>query len=424
MTTNSARLFTTVGLLVLTLVLWSCTAATGGAGATDAGAGAASAPSSARRGAVPSSSTATADQANFGPRDRMLWWTPEQQVAGYRNIEKLYDTRRIEAGGEPYPLPSAPRDFSRVTYELDGAVHSLDDYVRDKRVAGLIVVKDGKILLERYELGNDEHSRWISFSIAKSVVSMLIGAAIADGYIGSVEEPITRYLPQLAGGGYDGVSIKNVLQMASGIRWNEDYADPSSNVARTPRGNLALLRYMSALPREVAPGEKFNYNTGETHLAGALLRAAIGNNLSTYLSHKIWRPFGMESDATWMLHEPAGGETGGCCIQATLRDYARLGVFAMNGGVLRDGTRVLPENWMAESTAPSKGSAGYGYLWWLRDNGTYAGIGIFGQFLYIDPQSKTVIVTHSAWPTAVGRELSRHRGALVEALAAAARAST
>jgi CubicO group peptidase (beta-lactamase class C family) len=284
------------------------------------------------------------------------------------------------------------------------------------------VVKDGRILLERYTLGNDEDSRWISFSIAKSVVSMLIGAALQDGYIGSVAEPITRYLPALAGAAYDGVAIRDVLQMASGVAWNEDYADPQSDVGRTPRGNLALLRYMSEHTRAAAPGETFNYNTGETHLAGALLRAAIGNNLATYLEHKIWQPFGMESDATWMLHEPSGGETGGCCISATLRDYARIGIFAMNGGILRDGTRVLPEGWMAESTAPSKGSAGYGYLWWLRDGGAYAGLGIFGQLLWIDPQSKIVIVTHSAWPTAVGRELSQHRWAFVEALAEAARA--
>jgi CubicO group peptidase (beta-lactamase class C family) len=351
----------------------------------------------------------------------MLFWTPEQQVAGYRNIAKLYDTRAIHAGGRPYPLEPAPRDFSDVVYQIDGVTYTLDQHLRDQRVAGLLVVEDGRILLERYSLGNDERSRWISFSIAKSVVSILIGAAIADGYIGSVDEPITRYLPALAGGGYDGVSIRNVLQMASGVAWNEDYADPESDVARTPRGNLALLRYMSARPRELLPGEKFNYNTGETHLAGALLRSAIGNNLSTYLTHQIWRPFGMESDAEWMLHEPGGGETGGCCIMATLRDYARIGLFAMNGGVLPDGTRVLPDGWMAESTAPSKGSAGYGYLWWLRDGGAYAGIGIFGQLLWIDPQSKLVIVTHSAWPKATDRELSRHRWALVEALAAAAR---
>jgi CubicO group peptidase (beta-lactamase class C family) len=256
------------------------------------------------------------------------------------------------------------------------------------------------------------------------VVSMLIGAAIADGYINSVDDPVTRYLPLLAGGSYDAVSVKNVLQMASGVKWNEDYADPKSDVASTPPGNLPLLRYMSARPRETTPGEKFNYNTGETNLAGALLRSAIGNNLATYLSHKIWRPFGMEKDADWMLHEPAGGEVGGCCIMATLRDYARIGIFAMNGGVLRDGTRVLPENWMADSVAPSKGSAGYGYYWWLRDNGTYAGVGIFGQMVWIDPKSKIVIVTHSAWPKATDRELSLHRGLLIEALAAAARDQT
>ena len=369
----------------------------------------------------PGGATGRDVDAALPPRTGMLFWSPEHQVAGYRNTDRIFDTRTIHAGGEPHPLVPAPRDFSGVTYELDGATYTLDDYLRDKRVAGLLVVKDGKILLERYTLGNDENSRWISFSIAKSVVSMLIGAAIADGYIGSVDEPVTRYLPLLAGSGYEGVSIRNVLQMASGVAWNEDYADPKSNVASTPPGNLALVQYMSQRPREATPGETFNYNTGETNLAGALLRAAIGNNLSTYLEREIWQPFGMESDATWMLHEAGGGELGGCCISATLRDYARIGIFAMGGGVLRDGTRVLPEGWMAESTAPSKGSEGYGYLWWLRDDGAYAGIGIFGQLLWMDPQSKIVIVTHSAWPTAVGRELNRHRWAFVGALAAAAR---
>ena len=414
-------------LLVAVLGTWVLGLLLGGCAGTPAPATAdASVAGEARNGRSPSGRTprragASRDEESFGPRTGMLFWTPEQQVAGYRNTERIFDTRAIASGGRPYPLVSAPRDFSSVTYELDGVAYTLDDHVRDHRVAGLLVVEDGKILLERYSLGNDENSRWISFSIAKSVVSMLIGAAIADGYIASVDEPITRYLPLLAGGEYDGVSIRNVLQMASGVAWNEDYADPASDVARTPRGNLALLRYMSARPRAAAPGETFNYNTGETHLAGALLRAAIGNNLSTYLTHKIWQPFGMETDATWMLHEPGGGETGGCCISATLRDYARIGIFAMNGGVLPDGTRVLPEGWMTESTAPSKGSRGYGYLWWLRDGGAYAGIGIFGQLLWIDPQSKIVIVTHGAWPKATDRELSRHRWALVDALAAAVR---
>ena len=373
----------------------------------------------------PSATTTSrnADSENYGPADQFLFWTPEQQVAGYRNTNEIFQARTVEAGGSAFPLVSTLRDFSHVTYEVDGNEYTIDDYVTDKRVAGLLVVKNGEIVLERYALGNDRSSRWISFSIAKSVVSMLIGAAILDGYIESVDEPVTKYLPQLAGGGYDGVSIRNVLQMSSGVAWNEDYADPKSDVNNTP-GGLALYDYMRDLEREGKPGEKFNYNTGETNLAGAILRSALGNNLSTYLQNKIWQPFGMESDATWMLSEPGGGELGGCCISATLRDYARIGLFAMRDGVLPDGTRVLPEGWMAKSTTPSRGFDGYGYLWWLRGGGSYAGIGIFGQLVFIDPASKIVIVTHSAWPTAVGRELGKHRWAFVGALADAARGLT
>lgn len=365
--------------------------------------------------------SANPDAENFGSRDEILFWTPEQQVAGYRNIDQLSSVRWFRASEEPYPLPPALQDLSSVAYEIEGESHTVEDYIRDRRVAGLLVVKDDQVIFERYGLGNDENSRWISFSIAKSVVSMLYGAAIVDGYIASVEDPVTKYLPLLAGGGYDGVSIRNVLQMASGVAWNEDYADPESDVATLPGPLVEQARYMAALEREQPAGERFNYNTGETNMAGAVLRAAIGNNLSTYLEHKIWGPFGMEADATWVLHEPAGGELGGCCISATLRDYARIGLFAMNDGVLRDGTRVLPEGWMAESVSPSSGADFYGYLWWLKEGSGYAGRGIFGQMLWMDPGANTVIVVHSAWPDATNREWSQHRSALVAALADAVR---
>ena len=361
------------------------------------------------------------DAGNFGTRDEILFWTPEQQVAGYRNIDQISNARWFKASDDPYPLTSAPQDLSSVTYEVEGQTLTVEDYIRDRRIAGLLMVKDDAVVFERYGLGNDENSRWISFSIAKSVVSMLYGAAIVDGYIGSVDDPVTKYLPLLSGGGYDGVTIQHVLRMASGVKWNEDYADRESDLATMPRGLVEQARYMAALEREHAAGEVFHYNTGETNMAGAVLRAAIGNNLSTYLEHKIWGPFGMEADATWVLHEPGGGELGGCCISATLRDYARIGIFAMNGGVLRDGTRVLPEGWMADSTSPSPGSDGYGYLWWLSGDGVYSGRGIFGQMLWMDPGSNTVIVVHSAWPDATNREWSRHRSAVVGALADAVR---
>ena len=202
--------------------------------------------------------------------------------------------------------------------------------------------------------------------------------------------------------------------MASGVAWNESYTDPNSDVARAGGVNgIALFDYLGDLSAATEPGIRFNYNTGETNLVGALLRAAIGNNASSYLAAKVWRPF-MEHPASWSIS--SGGELGGCCIHATLRDYARLGRFALRGGVLPDGTPTLPDGWILESTTGSKGNPGYGYLWWLWDTGAYAAIGIFGQLIWIDPRQDVVIVTHSAAPAATSGVQSTHRGALIEAL--------
>ena len=290
--------------------------------------------------------------------------------------------------------------------------------MRRGHVAGLIAVQDGQVVLERYAAGNDAASPWVSFSVAKSVVAMLAGAALLDGYIASVDEPVTAYLPRLKGSAYDNVTIENLLQMASGVQWNEDYADPGSDVNNMPFGLVGLYGMLAGKARVGAAGEVFNYNTAETNLVGALVRAAIGNNLATYLSHKVWQPFGMEADADWMTHGPGGGELGGCCINATLRDYARIGLFALSDGVLADGTRVLPEGWMQASTTASTGSDQYGYLWWLWPEGQYRALGIFGQTIAVYPDRNLVLATHGAAPTAVGGEPPRHREAFFAALVA------
>jgi len=330
----------------------------------------------------------------------VLFWQGREQVAGFRNIDRLQPVRWIRADQRLLELPRAERDLGDVTVEVDGATLTVNDYMRRQRTAGLLVIHDGRIVYERYGLGNDENTRWISFSVAKSVVSMLVGAAIHDGYIASVDEKFTAYLPRLADSSYQDSSIRDLLQMASGVAWNEDYTDPESDVAQASYETLALYESLRDKPREAPPGERFNYNTAETNLAGTLLRAAIGNNLATYLEQKIWQPFGMESDAHWQLTEPGGGEFGGCCISATLRDYGRLGLFALGGGVLSDGTRVLPEGWMAASTEPSKGFAGYGYFWWLHERGAYEAMGVFGQSIYVYPEHDVVIAQHSARPDA------------------------
>jgi len=341
------------------------------------------------------------DEMYLGAPERQLFWTPEQQVAGYRNLAKIYPSRHIAAVGAPLVLPYERKELGEVKIQYDGGVMTTDEYFERQSVAGLLVVKDGKIVYERYGLGNTESTVWGSYSVAKSVTSMLVGAAIQDGYIASVDEKVSDYLPRLKGSSYDESTLRDILQMSSGVRWDEDYADPASDINQSSWwSTLGSYEYLGNMPRESSPGEVFNYNTAETNLVGTLLRSAIGNNLATYLSEKIWRPFGMESDANWLLTEPGGGEWGGCCISATLRDYGRLGLFAMNNGRLADGTEVLPANWMAESTSPSKGHTGYGYLWWLHDDGNYSARGIFGQGIYINKKENVVIALHSARPVA------------------------
>ena len=336
------------------------------------------------------------DIKHLGQIGGLLFWTPEQQVAGYRNFDKIFPTRRISAGESPYELPRQIRDLGGVQIRYQDHELTTNEYFLQQNVAGLLVIKNGKIVYERYGLGNSEDSLWVSWSIAKSVSSLLVGAAIGEGYIKSVDEKVTDYLPRLKGSSYDQATIRNILQMSSGVQWNEDYADPESDVNSADWNTLALYEYLRNKPRDSEPGEVFNYNTAETNLVGTLLRSAIGNNLSTYLSEKIWQPFGMESDANWMLTEPGGGEAGGCCISATLRDYGRIGLFALSNGRLRDGTRMLPDNWMSDSTTPSKAYSGYGYLWWLDGGGVFKASGIFGQGIYIDPRENVVIVLHSA----------------------------
>ncbi len=356
------------------------------------------------------------DAEHFGDPDEFLFWKGKMKVAGFRNIQRLFPTRKIEAGGDVYPLKRNLKDLSDFTYRFKGKDRTIDDFIDLGDIVGLLVVRNDEILLERYAAGNDENSLWVSYSISKSVTSMLLGAAVRDGYINSVDERVSDYLPRLKGTPYEDATIKNLLQMSSGAAWNEDYADPKSDVNNTPGGIVNLINYLASKDRVATPGDKFNYNTGETNLTGAVVRAAIGNNLATYLTDKIWIPFGMESDANWLLEGPYQGELGGCCISATLRDYARLGIFALNGGELRNGRQVLAGNWMRDSTRPSKGFDGYGYLWWLFGDGVFGALGIFGQSIFVDPRNKTVVVTQSAWNTAVGEDYQDNRRLFIQAL--------
>jgi CubicO group peptidase (beta-lactamase class C family) len=215
-----------------------------------------------------------------------------------------------------------------------------------------------------------------------------------------VDDPVTDYLPRLKGSAYAQASLRNILQMASGVSWNEDYADPESDVNQVNWDTLSLQDFLGKQSRVAEPGTVFNYSTAESNLVGSLLRSAIGNNLSTYLEQKIWQPFGMEADAAWSLTESGGGEFGGCCISATLRDYARLGLFALGGGKLADGTPVLADGWMQDSVTPSPAAGYYGYQWWLMKDRVWRASGVFGQGIFVAPEACVVIALKCARPDA------------------------
>ena len=246
--------------------------------------------------------------------------------------------------------------------------------------------------------------------VAKSISSTLVGVAIKDGYIKSIDDPVTRYLPDLAGGAYDGVSVRNLLQMASGAKWDETYTDPRSDRRHMLELQLegkpgTVVAMMSKLPRAHEPGTAWNYSTGETHLVGALVQAAVGKPVSVYLSEKIWSKLGMEQDATWWVESPNGLEVGGSGFSATLRDYARFGQFVLNKGVI-DGESVVPDGWFEQAGSPKELNGkivNYGYMWWplgapagSPNEGAFTARGIFGQYVYVNPREHVVIAMWGA----------------------------
>lgn len=352
-----------------------------------------------------------------------LFQTQAQRRVVFANTDYFAPTNRLSASANPYPLVSAPQDFASVSYQIDGQQYPLSGLLASDALMGLAAVQDNQILFEYYAHDHSPESRWISFSVTKSISSMLIGAAIQDGYIRSIQDKVSDYLPRLAGSAYGESTIEDLLHMASGIAWNEDYEDPNSDVSIAGALNgIALTDYLAKLPKEAPSGEVFNYNTGEANLVGELLRAAIGTNAAPYLSAKVWQPFGMEHDATWLLDGPNGRETGGCCISASVRDYARLGLFALNDGVLPSGERVLPEGWIAASTTPFADEPEYGYMWWLLGEGHYMASGIFGQKIMVIPDKRLVIGVHSNAISAVDSDYARHLNAAMVAIAASVQA--
>ena len=351
----------------------------------------------------------------------VLTWNQAQREAGFAAMESIFLTRTVRAAAKPQPLPAGR---TLAAYAPGGALAAeLDRFVKDQKVAGVLVLHDGTLRLERYALTGGPKTRWHSFSVAKSMTSTLVGAALKDGHLKSLDDPVTRYIAGLRGSAYDDVTVKQLLTMTSGVRWNEDYTDLNSDVARmyaTPPdpGFDMTVSYVRKLPREAPPGTKWVYKTSETNLVGVLVAEAVKKPLADYLSEKIWRPYGMERDAEWMVDD-VGHEQGGCCLAMTLRDLGRFGQFILDGARI-GGTPIVPDTWLAEATRnqlpATAGGSSYGYQWWPRDDGTFEGRGIYGQTLHIDPKRRLVIAINSAAEAPTGRDIGRTRQAFIAAV--------
>jgi CubicO group peptidase (beta-lactamase class C family) len=342
---------------------------------------------------------------------------PDEEVRHLMHSDALLPSNRVAHGAHARPLPAATHALRDLHFTSGGKSYDLHDFLALDRVAGLLVLKDGRVAYEDYELGANPGTHWFSASVAKSITSTLVGASVQDKSIASLDDPISRYLPVMNKGAYAAVTIRQALQMASGVQWDEDYAKDSSDRRQLLNLQLAqkpgsMLQYMSERKRATAAGTLWHYNTGEAFVVGAAVEAATHKSLAQYLSEKVWKPWGMESDATWWAESPGGTGFGGGGMSATLRDYARFGLFAMNDGVI-NGQRVVPAGWFDEAGSRKKLGetwVDYGYFWWIPPQeqplhaGAFESVGIFGQYVYVNRREKVVIAVLGAQPKAEGME--------------------
>jgi CubicO group peptidase (beta-lactamase class C family) len=331
-------------------------------------------------------------------------------VYNFQHMDELFPSRTVRRGDRVFEFGRGACTLP-ASFRYAGRSYDTEAFLEATATTGLLIVRDDTILLERYALGHSAAGRHIAWSVSKSVVSALFGIAVAEGYIRDIAQPVTDYVPELVGSGYDGVSIKDVLQMSSGVRFDEDYGDPRSDINRMGRAlamGSTLLEFATTLTREREPGTRLHYVSIDTQVLGTILVRATGRSLAEFTSEKLWQPLGMESDAYWML-DGSGMEMAFGGLNATLRDYARFGRLYLDRGRW-EGRQIVPEEWVVASIRPdaphlmpgpkpgTSNEMGYGYQWWLpaAGDGEFMALGVYNQMIYVDPKHRLVIVKNSA----------------------------
>lgn len=365
--------------------------------------------------------------------ERRSWFYDEHtRVGSFSNLDTILPHNRIEKSATPSPLPRAGVEL-QLAYRFDNRLLGIDDFLARQRITGLAILKDGQLLVERYQYDRKPTHRFVSHSMAKSITSLAVGLALSEGKIASLDDTVSKYVPKLAGCAYGDTSIRNILRMASGVRFAETY-DGKDDLAKfgairaSEGSNAAICAFKD---RDAAQGSRFHYASSETVVLAALMQAVTKSTLSAYVSAKLWQPMGAEADATWITSRD-GLEIGSGSFNAVLRDYARLGILLANDGAI-NGRQVLPKDYVLEATtwrrqpeafAPRRATPyfGYGYQFWTYpgEKRRFALLGVYGQSIFVDPELKLVMVlTSVAKSASVGKEsLAGERDALWRGLVA------
>lgn len=316
------------------------------------------------------------------------------------NDHKKFPKRDIEKSDEPFKFHYNLRDqiAKTVTLNVKGKekIYSFDEYLELNKTVAFVVIRKDTVIYEKYFDGYDKEKIVPSFSMAKSVISMLIGCAIDDGLIKSVDEPITNYLPELKENGFEKVTISHLLNMTSGIEFNESYYNPFGNAASVYYGRN-LKKEISKLKLEKNHNNSFSYSSGDSQILGLILESSLkGKKISEYLEEKIWKPIGMEYDASWSLDKKDGVEKTFCCLNSVALDYAKLGRLFLNNGNW-NGKQIISKEWVEKTTKSENNLSGVWYYqnhWWIsnKQDMSYNAQGILGQYIYVNPKTETIIV--------------------------------
>jgi CubicO group peptidase (beta-lactamase class C family) len=348
------------------------------------------------------------------------------RVGSFSQLDRLLPHNVLKKAAMPTSLVVAD-NVPRIEYQFEGRTLTINDFLARQRITGLLIIKDGQILAERYQYARNSAHRFVSHSMAKSIVSLAIGLALEEKKIASLDDRVAKYVPRLAGSAYGETSIRNILRMSSGVQFSEVYDGKDDltkfTVLRRTQGSIEALRAFNV--REVEQGTRFHYATSETVVLSALIRAVTGGTLSEYLTERLWQPMGAEADATW-IRTADGLEVGGGSFNAILRDYGRFGILLANDGATT-AEQVLPKDYLLEATdwhrhpeafAPRRATPyfGYGYQFWTYpgEKRRFALLGVYGQSIFVDPELKLVmVITAAAKNARVGNEtLASERNAV------------